>query len=118
MQSRKTPPASRTQHAYEQIRAQLLNGKLSARPLRAELGGPKVTTSDISVEHIRIESDKPYTEVRAALEKLVPRFDDPDFGISFGQPGRPNWWRKILSNIRAGMRRRSRLTCFATLPTG
>ncbi len=49
---------------------------LSALPLRAEVSAPKVTTSEIKVEHIRIESDKPYAEVRAALEKLVPRFDD------------------------------------------
>jgi uncharacterized protein (DUF302 family) len=36
---------------------------------------PKVTRNNIQVEHIRIDSDKPYGEVRAALEKL-PRFDD------------------------------------------
>jgi uncharacterized protein (DUF302 family) len=35
---------------------------------------PKVSRNNIQVEHIRIESDKPYGEVRAALEKL-PRFD-------------------------------------------
>jgi uncharacterized protein (DUF302 family) len=37
--------------------------------------GPKVSRNNIQVEHIRIDSDNPYDEVRAALEKL-PRFDD------------------------------------------
>ena len=36
---------------------------------------PKVSRSNIQVEHIRINSDKSYGDVRAALEKL-PRFDD------------------------------------------
>jgi hypothetical protein len=36
---------------------------------------PKVRRNNIQVEHICIDSDKPYGEVRAALEKL-PRFDD------------------------------------------
>jgi uncharacterized protein (DUF302 family) len=36
---------------------------------------PKVSRNNIQVEHIRIDSDKPYNEVRAALEQL-PRFDD------------------------------------------
>lgn len=62
------------------IRCRLLLGvalaALSGLPLHAEVSTPRVTTSEIKVEHIRIESDKPYPEVRAALEKLVPRFDD------------------------------------------
>jgi uncharacterized protein (DUF302 family) len=36
---------------------------------------PKVSRKNIPVEHIRIDSDKPYGEAQAALEKL-PRFDD------------------------------------------
>ena len=36
---------------------------------------PKVSRNNIQVEHIRIDSEKSYTEVRTALEKL-PRFDD------------------------------------------
>ena len=36
---------------------------------------PKIIRNNIRVEHIRIDSDKPYCEARAALEKL-PRFDD------------------------------------------
>ena len=36
---------------------------------------PRVSRNNICVEHIRIDSDKPYGEVQAALEKL-PRFDD------------------------------------------
>ena len=36
---------------------------------------PTVSRNNLQVEHIRIDSDKSYGEVRAALEKL-PRFDD------------------------------------------
>lgn len=36
---------------------------------------PRVSRTTIQLEHIRIESNKPYRAVRAALEKL-PRFDD------------------------------------------
>jgi uncharacterized protein (DUF302 family) len=36
---------------------------------------PRVSRSSIVIEHIRIESNKPYGEVRAALEEL-PRFDN------------------------------------------
>ena len=36
---------------------------------------PKISRYNIQVEHIRIDSDKPYEEVRTALETL-PRFDD------------------------------------------
>jgi uncharacterized protein (DUF302 family) len=36
---------------------------------------PKVSLNIIQVEHIRIDTDKSYGEVRAALEKL-PRFDE------------------------------------------
>ena len=36
---------------------------------------PKVVRNNIQVEHIRIDSDKSYDEVRAAMEK-IPRFDD------------------------------------------
>jgi uncharacterized protein (DUF302 family) len=41
----------------------------------ASANEPKVSRNNIQVEHIRIDSDKSYGEVRAALEKL-PRFDD------------------------------------------
>jgi uncharacterized protein (DUF302 family) len=41
----------------------------------ASAGEPKVGRNSILVEHIRIESAKPYSEARAALEKL-PKFDD------------------------------------------
>ena len=41
----------------------------------ASANEPKVSRNNISVEHIRIDSDKPYGEVQAALEKL-PKFDD------------------------------------------
>ena len=41
----------------------------------ASANEPKVSRNNIQVEHIRIDSDKPYGEVRAALEKL-PIFDD------------------------------------------
>jgi hypothetical protein len=36
---------------------------------------PKVCRNNIQIEHIRIDSDKSFGEVRAALEKL-PKFDD------------------------------------------
>lgn len=36
---------------------------------------PKVSCNNIRVEHIRIDSTKPFDEARAALEKL-PKFDD------------------------------------------
>jgi uncharacterized protein (DUF302 family) len=41
----------------------------------ASANEPKLSRNNIQVEHIRIDSDKPYGEVRVALEKL-PRFDD------------------------------------------
>lgn len=41
----------------------------------ATSGEPKVSRNNIQVEHIRIDSDKSYGEVRSELEKL-PRFDD------------------------------------------
>ena len=41
----------------------------------ASVNEPKVSRNNIQVEHIRIDSDKPYCEARAALEKL-PKFDD------------------------------------------
>jgi uncharacterized protein (DUF302 family) len=41
----------------------------------ASANEPTVSRNNIRVEHIRIDSYKPYDEVRAALEKL-PRFDD------------------------------------------
>ena len=41
----------------------------------ASANAPKVSRNNVSVEHIRIDSDKPYGQVRAALEKL-PKFDD------------------------------------------
>lgn len=41
----------------------------------ASANKPTVIRSNISVEHIRIDSARPFGEVQAALEKL-PRFDD------------------------------------------
>jgi uncharacterized protein (DUF302 family) len=41
----------------------------------ASANEPKVSRNDIQVEHIRIDSDRSYGEVRVALERL-PRFDD------------------------------------------
>jgi uncharacterized protein (DUF302 family) len=41
----------------------------------ASASEPKVSCNNIQVEHIHIDSNKSYSEVRAALEKL-PRFDD------------------------------------------
>lgn len=41
----------------------------------ASASEPKVSRNNIQVEHIRIDLDKPYCEVRQALEKLS-RFDD------------------------------------------
>ena len=41
----------------------------------ASVKEPKVRRNNIRVEHIRIDSDKSFCEVRVALEKL-PRFDD------------------------------------------
>ena len=58
MQSRKTPPASRTQHAYEQIRAQLLNGKLAP--------GLKLVISDLCERFSANQS-----AVREALSRLT-----------------------------------------------
>jgi uncharacterized protein (DUF302 family) len=54
-------------------RFRLADGPSIAAPPSAS--EPKVKRSDIQVEHIRIDTDKPYGEVRAALETL-PRFDD------------------------------------------
>ena len=50
-------------------------GGLTDMAASASAKEPKVSRHDIQVEHIRIDSPKPYEEVRAALEKL-PRFDD------------------------------------------
>src|ERR1700754_5048761 len=41
----------------------------------ASANATKVSCDDISVKHIRIDSDKAYDDVRKALEKL-PKFDD------------------------------------------
>jgi len=41
----------------------------------ATVSEPKVSRSNIPIEHVRIDSDKSYGEARAALEQL-PRFDD------------------------------------------
>jgi uncharacterized protein (DUF302 family) len=43
--------------------------------LTTRLSDPNVSHTSIQVEHIRIDSRKPYDVVRATLEKL-PRFDD------------------------------------------
>ena len=40
----------------------------------ASANEPKVSRNNIPVEHIRIDSDKPYGEAGAALEKL-PKFE-------------------------------------------
>jgi hypothetical protein len=36
---------------------------------------PNMTKQTIAVEHVRIESAKPFADVRAALERTVPRLD-------------------------------------------
>jgi hypothetical protein len=36
---------------------------------------PTVASRSVTVEHIRIESSKPFPDVRAALERAVPRLD-------------------------------------------
>jgi uncharacterized protein (DUF302 family) len=41
----------------------------------ASASEPKVSRNTIRVEHIQIDSDKPFCEARTALEKL-PKFDD------------------------------------------
>jgi uncharacterized protein (DUF302 family) len=48
---------------------------ISGAATPASVNEPKVSSNDISVEHIRIVSDKPYDEVRKALETL-PIFDE------------------------------------------
>jgi hypothetical protein len=40
-----------------------------------EPSSPTLTSRTVTVEHIRIESSKPFAEVRAALEKAVPPLD-------------------------------------------
>ena len=40
-----------------------------------EPSSPTLTCRTVTVEHIRIESSRPYAEVRAALESAVPPFD-------------------------------------------
>src|SRR5689334_9503300 len=42
----------------------------------AETPAPTVKRDMLQVEHIRIDSNRPFGEVRAALDRLVPRFDD------------------------------------------
>jgi hypothetical protein len=53
---------------------------------------PTMTKQTIAVEHVRIESAKSFADVRAALERSVPRLDpglvkaldDGDVELSFG----------------------------------
>ena len=47
-----------------------------AQPAAAEAPAPTVKQNIIQVEHIRIDSNRPFSEVRAALDRLVPRFDN------------------------------------------
>lgn len=51
------------------------NEAIASDVTRASVNEPKVSRDNISVEHIRIVSDKPYDEVRKALE-MLPKFDD------------------------------------------
>jgi hypothetical protein len=51
------------------------SGDIANDATRGSISEPKVTRNNISVEHIRIVSDKTYDEVRKALETL-PKFDD------------------------------------------
>jgi uncharacterized protein (DUF302 family) len=53
----------------------MMKNAIASDATRASVNEPKVSRDNISVEHIRIVSDKPYDEVRKALEKL-PKFDD------------------------------------------
>ena len=41
----------------------------------ADRSPPTLTSRSVTVEHIRIESSKPFADVRAALERTVPRLD-------------------------------------------
>ena len=41
----------------------------------ADPSSPTLTSRTVTVEHVRIESSKPFPEVRAALEKTVPALD-------------------------------------------
>jgi len=41
----------------------------------ANPSSPTLTSRTVTVEHIRIESSRPFAEVRAALESAVPPFD-------------------------------------------
>lgn len=41
----------------------------------ADPSSPTLTSRTVTVEHIVIESSKPFPEVRAALERAVPAFD-------------------------------------------
>ena len=51
------------------------NGPVAMARVATSTNEPKVSRNNIQVEHIRIDSEKSYTEVRIALEKL-PRLDD------------------------------------------
>jgi len=51
------------------------NGPIAMASVETSTNEPKVSRNNIQVEHIRIDSEKSYAEVRRALEKL-PRFDD------------------------------------------
>lgn len=46
------------------------------QPVPAAAPAPTVKRSTVQVEHIRIDSNRSYSEVRAALDRLVPKFDD------------------------------------------
>jgi hypothetical protein len=61
--------------AIEPQEKMMKNEAIASDATRASVNEPKVSRDNISVEHIRIVSDKPYDEVRKALEKL-PKFDD------------------------------------------
>ena len=39
------------------------------------MANPSIVRLPVQVEHVRIESTKPFAEVKAALERLVPPLD-------------------------------------------
>jgi hypothetical protein len=48
---------------------------MTAASSNTEPSSPTLTSRTVTVEHIRIESSRPFAEVRAALESAVPPFD-------------------------------------------
>lgn len=95
------------------------------RAERGAKGAPVMTHSGASTAFQRRRLCAPLWSLiwersrsKSGHEREVARNYEASARVQRPQFGRPNCWRSALSNSRAGMRRRSRLTCFATLPTG